>query len=111
MSQEQAAPQMVEALRKAANGMRNTWLKKWVRPVSASADYIVDQESRLAALQARVEALEGALRDCLSLLRGEKETEHDLTLYGPGGRSVVRLKRVITQAARVLQESEQGRTS
>ena len=38
MSQEQAAPQMVEALRKAANGMRNTWLKKWVRPVSASGN-------------------------------------------------------------------------
>lgn len=58
------------------------------------------------------ELLINAAKQALSLLKGEKEFEHDLTIYGgtTGGLNVVRIKRVIKQLEEAISLTEKGKS-
>jgi chromosome segregation ATPase len=48
--------------------------------------------------------LRAALQECVSLLKGEKKFPEDLTIWGPDGRNIVRVRAVVRQAEAALEE-------
>ncbi len=47
--------------------------------------------------------LREALEEAISLLRGEKKFPEDLTIWGPGGKNVVRINEVVAKCEKALQ--------
>lgn len=57
----------------------------------------------------KIKAMQEALEEALSLLKGEKKFPEDLTIWGPGGKNVVRINEVIgkcKKALRLMNEEE-----
>jgi hypothetical protein len=52
--------------------------------------------------QSELGALREALEETISLLRGEKKFPEDLTIWGPGGKNVVRIEKVIEKCENAL---------
>jgi hypothetical protein len=62
------------------------------------SNYTAYAAQRIEELEKENRRLRAALQECVSLLKGEKRFPEDLTIWGPDGRNIVRVRAVVRQA-------------